>query len=683
MSFTYSNWTCLSASLNQGQKSVIPFGSSSTILNSPNLFMYGSPNDTISEITSVGYFNPVITELSVNDWIIGNGTDGSFLLYVSDISNGTVSVLFIIDENGPYLLTANNLSDVQNRETSLSNLGFGNGQLLNLTDSDFSGGIYTLTNPCPSFVNVACNNPGNELRLPPAQGTKSFSLGFGPTISGVDSTVSFALKLNSGADFSIFAPNSGSIVLLKDKSTSDGTWQEIPEVSSINNTVTGNAVLESKDGSITITSSLVDNTIDFAVNGSVSVTLQDAYNNGNGTITIENADNTKPFSVGRNETNLLLGYGVYVSATRNLQVSPTKPWFHFFEALDNSSTNTQFGAISCDVLDGTPGAVAGLLEIGAAIPGDQQVVPFIALNGSQSLIELLYDVQNFNATATTGNTIRNYSFSAPNASASVVNYVNLQSFLSDNTAGAEDGLLNIQVQQAGVLTTYIQLLGGSSTIGIDKPTIYSGVLNINGQNIVNVANLTTASSPDPSAQLQLTSTTKAFLPNVMSTSQFSSISSKATGLMAYDSNKLRYTSWNGSAVKDIAYTSDIGGQSGTYVPTFSGASGGNTFTLIKALYSASSTTSGSVVNVTLQFTYTATNGSGSVSISLPIGTTFTSTGQAALSGGEVYASTPAIGDGLLINVDTIATQSTITATWIVAVSSGSKTVNLSFAYQIH
>lgn len=388
------------------------------------------------------------------------------------------------------------------------------------------------------------------------------------------------------------------------------------------------------------------------------------------------------FSAGRDEANLFPDYGVYVSSTKNLQSIPTQPWFHFFEAFDNSSTNAQFGAIACEVLDDTAGAVAGRMLFGAAVPADAQVIPFFAANGQSGHCENYYDLDSINRTAVSSQTIINHNFVANNSSATLKTYVCLNAYLSDNTASAEDGLLNIQVMQSGTLTTYIQLLGGASTIGINKPSIYSGVLNINSQNIVNVANLTTASSPDPSAQLQLTSTSKAFLPNTMTTVQFAGIISPATGLLAYDTNKLRYTSWNGSAVKDIAYTTDITGQSGTYVPTFSGASGGNTFTLVKALYSTNSTASGNVVNVSMQFTYTASAGSAAISISLPVNTTFSSTGQAAISGGEVYAGVPAIGDGMLINVDTIATQSTVTATWIVATSSGSKTVNLSFAYQI-
>ncbi len=407
------------------------------------------------------------------------------------------------------------------------------------------------------------------------------------------------------------------------------------------------------------------------------------FSTGNQFVEISSIGASRPaLSVGRDETNPLSGYGVYVSATRNLQATATKDWFHFFEAFDSSAAMTQYGALACKVLVNTAGAVAGQMNIGAAIPADNEVVPFISCDGQSSLIGLLYDVEHLNADAITGDTIRNYSFTAPNSSGSPVNYVNLQSFLSDNTVGTEDGLLNIQVQEAGTLTTYIQLLGGVSTIGMSKPSIYSGLLNINSQNLVNVGNITTAASPDASSQLQLTATGKGSILNPQTTAQFAAISSPATGLLAYDTDKLRYTSWNGSSVKDIAYTTDINGQSGTYVPTFTAASGGNTFTLIKALYSAQSTSSGSVVDVVLQFTYVATAGSAAINISLPINTTFSSTGQAAIVGGEVYGAVPAIGDGLLINVDTIATQTSVVATWIVATSIGTKTVNLSFSYQI-
>ena len=138
MSFTISNWTCLSASLNQGQQTVTPFGGSPTVINSPNIFIYGSPNDTVSTIATVGYFNGIVTELSIGDWIIGNGSDASFLLYVQSIVNNVVAVGFVSDSSGgPFLLKSANLSDVLSTENSFSNLGLGKSGILLLTDSDF------------------------------------------------------------------------------------------------------------------------------------------------------------------------------------------------------------------------------------------------------------------------------------------------------------------------------------------------------------------------------------------------------------------------------------------------------------------------------------------------------------------------------------------------------------------
>lgn len=92
MAFTIANWTCVSSSLNQGQETVTPFGGTPTVLNAPNIFYYGSPNDTVATITGNGYFNAQIASLSVGDWIQGNGTDATFSVKVSSIAGGVVTV---------------------------------------------------------------------------------------------------------------------------------------------------------------------------------------------------------------------------------------------------------------------------------------------------------------------------------------------------------------------------------------------------------------------------------------------------------------------------------------------------------------------------------------------------------------------------------------------------------------
>lgn len=92
MSFTIANWTCVSASLNQGQETITPSGGSATVENAPNIFMYGSPNDTAATIEASNYFLPQYASLCVGDWIMGFGTDTSFILQVTAVSSTSVTV---------------------------------------------------------------------------------------------------------------------------------------------------------------------------------------------------------------------------------------------------------------------------------------------------------------------------------------------------------------------------------------------------------------------------------------------------------------------------------------------------------------------------------------------------------------------------------------------------------------
>ena len=92
MAFTIANWTCVSSSLNQGQETVVPFGGSSTVLNAPNLYIYGSPTDALATIAAANYFLSKYAELKVGDVIIVNATDGSNLYIVATSSSTGVTV---------------------------------------------------------------------------------------------------------------------------------------------------------------------------------------------------------------------------------------------------------------------------------------------------------------------------------------------------------------------------------------------------------------------------------------------------------------------------------------------------------------------------------------------------------------------------------------------------------------
>lgn len=92
MAFTLANWAEISVSLNQGQETITPFGGSPTVENAPNLFMYGSPNDTAATIGGANYFLSQWPLLCVGDWIMGFGTDTSFIYQVTAVSSTSVTV---------------------------------------------------------------------------------------------------------------------------------------------------------------------------------------------------------------------------------------------------------------------------------------------------------------------------------------------------------------------------------------------------------------------------------------------------------------------------------------------------------------------------------------------------------------------------------------------------------------
>jgi hypothetical protein len=108
MAFTIANWTCVSSSLNQGQETITPFGGSPTVENAPNVFFYGSPNDTVATIIAANYFLAQYASLCVGDWIMGNGTDGSFAVTVATVSSTGVTV------TSTGLTTAINTADIVN-----------------------------------------------------------------------------------------------------------------------------------------------------------------------------------------------------------------------------------------------------------------------------------------------------------------------------------------------------------------------------------------------------------------------------------------------------------------------------------------------------------------------------------------------------------------------------------------
>jgi hypothetical protein len=128
MAFTLNNWSCVSASLSQGQETITPFGGSPTVENSPNLFTYGSPNDTAAQIGASNYFLPQYASLSVGDWILGFGTDTSFMYQVTAVSSTSVTVESIgaISSVGTSSIINNAVTYAKLQEASAGNVLLGN-----------------------------------------------------------------------------------------------------------------------------------------------------------------------------------------------------------------------------------------------------------------------------------------------------------------------------------------------------------------------------------------------------------------------------------------------------------------------------------------------------------------------------------------------------------------------------
>lgn len=106
MAFTDINWTCISSSLNEGQLTITPFGGSPTLYNAPNIFIYGTGTDTVATIIAADYFLSKYAVLKVGDWILGNGSNGSFSVVVAAVSSTSVTV------TSTGLTTAINTADI-------------------------------------------------------------------------------------------------------------------------------------------------------------------------------------------------------------------------------------------------------------------------------------------------------------------------------------------------------------------------------------------------------------------------------------------------------------------------------------------------------------------------------------------------------------------------------------------
>jgi hypothetical protein len=134
-----------------------------------------------------------------------------------------ISDYVIVIADGRYLKIVNNLSDVENRTTSVGNLGFARG-LVNLV---FSVNI-SLTNTLPQYILLSPSADGLIVTLPPVNEVNSLDVGEGPLITNSNFTVT--INDSSGSFVTSLNPGDAYRIILVDNSTTHGTYQIIPNV---------------------------------------------------------------------------------------------------------------------------------------------------------------------------------------------------------------------------------------------------------------------------------------------------------------------------------------------------------------------------------------------------------------------------------------------------------------------
>lgn len=186
-----------------------------------------------TQISNILMINHGIFEWSPSDSIILSASDGSGIFEISTDFNSLLP--YPGESSGPYLLKSANLSDVSSVMASYTNLGLGSGIAAHLVDANFSGGVLTLTNPCPNIFVIECSTPGNNLRLPPAQGAEAFTPSQGPLIIIPAGFESINVYNNSGGMLieTVDSPSNMKFYLVSNM-TINGNWLPVSSVSTLN-----------------------------------------------------------------------------------------------------------------------------------------------------------------------------------------------------------------------------------------------------------------------------------------------------------------------------------------------------------------------------------------------------------------------------------------------------------------
>jgi hypothetical protein len=125
-------------------------------------------------------------------------------------------------------------------------------------------------------------------------------------------------------------------------------------------------------------------------------------------------------------------------------------------------------------------------------------------------------------------------------------YVNAFLFRAGNGAATSPGFTFTSDTQSGM---YLKSTGDIltlSSIGVDA-MIFDAADGLNQSLLSLLISTVPGDMTDPSAALQVNSTTQGFLPPTMTTSDRLAISSPAEGLMVYDTDLHQWAGWNGSS----------------------------------------------------------------------------------------------------------------------------------------
>lgn len=405
-----------------------------------------------------------------------------------------------------------NLNFLSNNQTSFSNLGLGSGDDLIIDESDFVAGLYTLTNPCPNLIFVNAETAGNAVRLPPVNEAESFIPSQGPVFFIQSGFEGIDVQDSSGAVISpLVAPGCEQFVLTSNAFPA-GVWFVRSFVSTVNG-MSG----------------------DVLINGS-SQSLDETYNSGDNAEV--NLVSSRPV-IFNGVSNGISTNSVSTPSTGNNTVANNRVLGWTF----TSATNITITALQYDnaLFSGT-----GTRETGIFVKSTGELLGSVFIAKTDPLIS----------------GFRTTTLDNPIQIQAGIEYV----YATVMAAGETNRLNSDAVPAAGISIIETAILPSS---GFPLPLSFPQSFNVVSNEVfvgsfvfstfvidesVNINDIVT----NPASIIEVNSTTRGTIAEpLMTTAQFAAIASKPEGLRAWDTDKGRPTSYDGSVVQDLAFLEEV------------------------------------------------------------------------------------------------------------------------------